>query len=946
MRFQTKTIPRILTASVLLCGIVLRGLGAWWYRNDSNPDYAVVVEMVRHMARGIDWPVFFYGQAYMGSLEPTASVLFAWLGGPSPFMVCLGTAFFGVLLLLAIRRWAADAAGPWAGLLAMAAAIIGPPGYFQYMGSPRGGYALGLLLIVVLLREGCRIAAAETAADREERPCIPARRYARLGLLGGLAFWNFWLVLPALATTGLLLVATLRWRVLRRRVLLPGIGGFLVGSLPFWIYNIAHDWASFAPTSSGSAGLSEVPAIAKALLSTRLPALLDTGRGPLWNGALQISLAALAVTGAAVLAAGRPGRRQRRNRPADWMLPAMAVFSCLFLTAYFLSSFGCMNTPRYLLVFIPLLAVLGGVAPVRLASAARRLLNGGPIRRIAGLGSGALALLLVAGPLACHIASVHTHLRKNVRNGHWRQRTETLATALRERGIRIAVGDYKIWGANWVSDENPVFCSPRLERYRPFALALENAESAAVVENFHGFSNFIEGTGGEVERIPGAGVRVMANARPPRQDAVTLPPSTIGEILENGSMSIGAALTDQMYATIALLVTSPGRDSTAEIILAKPTTLCGLRLWPDKRNTFDRVVVEVPGPDGAWGPLTTPCVDSGFHWYGPTFYWGGPQHHVDLRFPPVETSRLRLRFSSRSREVHVILRELALLGPAPAPPPVDIESVARSLTDIGAKRIYANRWIAARLRPLLPDSVWLSPLPRRDVPGDELASARLVPDTGSIVLSPPETVGPIRRGLDMMNAAIEEVPMGGLTAFVLKRAESERLAAYDGAFFLGCTVVHATPVELAAVRGETPPPEPAMIATYEDGAFGIVDFRVATPSVRPGDTIGIDIEWHFSLRESSPPHYVLQGLHFLRDGKVVFQQDIPFLVELDGVAPDGNMRYVSRFSTAVPEGMTGQVVPAFCLYRRGIRNRRLKPDTELEMSRRRILLPPITIQTP
>ena len=132
----------ILSAAVLVAGIVLRVLGAWWYRNDTNPDYAVVVEMVRHMAAGIDWPVFFYGQAYMGSLEPTASVLFAWAGIPTPFAVCLGTAFFGVLLLVAIRRWAADAAGPWAGVLAMAAAVVGPPAYFQYMASPRGGYAL------------------------------------------------------------------------------------------------------------------------------------------------------------------------------------------------------------------------------------------------------------------------------------------------------------------------------------------------------------------------------------------------------------------------------------------------------------------------------------------------------------------------------------------------------------------------------------------------------------------------------------------------------------------------------------------------------------------------------------------------------------------------------------------------------------------------------------
>ena len=930
----------LLSATVLAAGIAMRVLGAWWYRNDPNPDYAVVVEMVRHMAAGIDWPLFFYGQSYMGSLEPTAGVLFAWLGVPTPFAVCLGTAFFGVLLLVAIRRWAADAGGPWAGVLAMAAAVIGPPAYFQYMGSPRGGYALGLLLIVVILREGCRIAAAESGAGADEGARMPAWRYARLGLLGGLAFWNFWLVLPALATTGILLAASLRLRLFRPRVVWPGLGGFFTGSLPFWAYNATHGWSSFAPANSGSPGLLQVPVIAKLLLTTRLPALLNTGRGPFWNHLLVLSLVVLAAVGIALLTAGR---RARRDRPADWMLPAMGVFSCLFLAAYLFSSFGMMNTPRYLLVFIPPLAVLGGVAPVRLLASARRLHAGGRAARLAAAGAAVLAVVLVALPLASHVASLRCHRAHDRRNHLQRQRAERLATVLRDHGTTTAIVNYKQWGVNWIAEENPVFCCPNLERYRPFAEALEKDENPAVVEDFRGFSDFIAATGAEVTRLPGAGCRVMVDAKAPRQPATVLPHSAISEILENGTTRIGGILGDSFGATAATLVVSPGTDSTIDIKTAVPMELCGIRLWMDRRYTFDLVAVEKQAPDGAWVPLTRPSSDTGFTWYGPVFYWGGPQHHVDLRFAPFETSRLRLRFSTRRPELHILLKELQLLAPAPPPPPVDFEAVARDLVRSGAERVYANRWLAARLRPLLPKDVWLSPLPRRDVPGDAAASALLRPGNGVAVLSPPETVEPIRQGIAMMKAAFDERTVGGLTVFDFGHTASERLSAYRGAYFLGAAVHHVDPRMLAVVRGDPPIPEPPMLATYENGDFGIEDVRISADTVRPGDVLDVEIEWHSAGGMVTPLYSTFLCLHFLQDGKIVFQHDMPFFVEVDNPAQDGHSRYVSRLSVRVPEGVAGEVVPAFCLYRPGIRSRRLKPDTDLPTSQNRILLSPIEV---
>ena len=113
-------------------------------------------------------------------------------------------------------------------------------------------------------------------------------------------------------------------------------------------------------------------------------------------------------------------------------------------------------------------------------------------------------------------------------------------------------------------------------------------------------------------------------------------------------------------------------------------------------------------------------------------------------------------------------------------------------------------------------------------------------------------------------------------------------------------------------------------------------------SVRPGDRLGVEVEWWFADGETTPAH-VSQCLHFLQDGRIAFQLDLPFRVELAGVEDDGRMRYVSRFAVTVPEGVSGTVVPAFGLYRPGVRSRRLAPETERATDRRRILLEPIEI---
>jgi hypothetical protein len=95
--------------------------------------------MAKHMAEGVDYPVFFYGQCYMGSLEPAISALFYKILGHSMFAICLGVLLFALGSLILTYCWGRDIGGPAVGLLALALCVVGPDSFFWFSIAPRGG---------------------------------------------------------------------------------------------------------------------------------------------------------------------------------------------------------------------------------------------------------------------------------------------------------------------------------------------------------------------------------------------------------------------------------------------------------------------------------------------------------------------------------------------------------------------------------------------------------------------------------------------------------------------------------------------------------------------------------------------------------------------------------------------------------------------------------------
>ncbi|MEU5782046.1 hypothetical protein [Micromonospora lupini] len=182
----------------------------------TNSDEATMGLAALHIARGEDFPVWFYGQQYMGPLEAyLAAPVFA-LAGPSLFGLRLPTlALYALFLLLTWRLTLRLTGDRWFGLLVVALLALGADRVVKNQLIAGGGYpemnAAGVALALL---------AVDLAAGR---PGWRLVRWATWGFLAGLLLWVDPLVLPYVAATGAMLVG------FRRREL-RGRAGALLGA--------------------------------------------------------------------------------------------------------------------------------------------------------------------------------------------------------------------------------------------------------------------------------------------------------------------------------------------------------------------------------------------------------------------------------------------------------------------------------------------------------------------------------------------------------------------------------------------------------------------------------------------------------------------------------------------------------------------------------------------
>jgi 4-amino-4-deoxy-L-arabinose transferase-like glycosyltransferase len=320
-----------------------------------HSDEAVVALMARHINEGAR-PVFFYGQAYMGSLD-------AWL-------VAIGFQLFGesvmnvrivqsVLYMLVIAT-GYTAAWQFSGrriVAAVAGLLLAIPAVntVLYTTATLGGYNEILLLGNLIIIFG----------HRAIQPAARWWSWAGLGLAAGVGWWTSGLIVMYAVPVGLMILIV--WLKERRHIrhLLPGLAlalvYFFIGSAPWWIFDFTHDHAALATYLSSQQsgefegiGIPYVPPQQRliGLLVIGLPTLIGM-RFPWSPEYFLLPLGALALL-IYITSIYRLARADNSLEPYARLLVLLMLL--VFVVIFIASTFGADPTGRY---FLPLVLPIG-----------------------------------------------------------------------------------------------------------------------------------------------------------------------------------------------------------------------------------------------------------------------------------------------------------------------------------------------------------------------------------------------------------------------------------------------------------------------------------------------------------------------------------------------------------------------------------------------------------
>ncbi|MEV5768911.1 DUF423 domain-containing protein, partial [Micromonospora sp. NPDC052213] len=234
-RPRTPRRPRLPVLLALLVGLVGVGYRLALLLADAPPtnsDEATMGLAALHIARGEEFPIWFYGQAYMGTLEAYLAAPLVALTGPSVLALRLPTlALYALFLALSWRLTRRLGGDPWFALLVVGFLALGSDRVVKNQLIAGGGYpemnpaGVALALLTVAL-------CADGAGRR-----LP--RWAAWALVSGLMLWADPLLLPYVLGTGTVLVVWRR-RELAGRAGLVVAGALLLGAAPMLVDSLRH----------------------------------------------------------------------------------------------------------------------------------------------------------------------------------------------------------------------------------------------------------------------------------------------------------------------------------------------------------------------------------------------------------------------------------------------------------------------------------------------------------------------------------------------------------------------------------------------------------------------------------------------------------------------------------------------------------------------------------
>jgi hypothetical protein len=707
----------ILGASAGLAGLALRAAGAavepLWF------DETTVGLMGRHVLGG-EFPVFFWGQAFMGAAEAYLHALVFATAGASVAALRLWPVLLSLLHAGLAGLLAARLVGQ--GRVAAVLALLPAPFLLKWSHDARLHYDLVLVLTPLLLLLALEAAGPARASAARTRTLLV------LAAVAGLACWvNLLLgVVAGTVALGLGLALASRRPDLHPLVLLAPVA-LLAGSLPVWLVAAGHGRPPVATVPLAPTGL--LLRHAGDLLARGLPIVAGVP-APILDGpgGTLAAVGAVILFGLAVTATLGPGRADRIGRLLVGLVLAGNIGAVL-LTVH--GGNLATEDPRYLLAVLALW-------PVLLA---------GLVARIGGRREAAAAAATVA-LVGLQLAAVwmeHPALRSRdawaARRGEIRARARAVEDLVATAPGFLYTHDPDL--VTFASGERVVVSHLYLDSSPRLARRVDGAPRVGYL-----------GTGppGLADSLAAAGIRFTRHPTPlgPLWTDFSLDPVTYREVTPEG-WAATASEPDSLPAHAV------DRDAATA--------------WRSRGGRHDRLWLQIDlgraHPIGmvAWLPGSYREVPSGFRletsgdgiaWtsaqevpvYAGPLYWSHAHPmgrvrwgRVEVRFPARAARHLRLthrgddpRHPWSIRELHVYAAEAGA-----APLPGDLAPVLDALRQAGVTRAYADHGLGAALAEAAGGALSVAPANVRvDAIGtvppiDQLPIFRPGPDTALVV---------------------------------------------------------------------------------------------------------------------------------------------------------------------------------------------------------------------
>lgn len=862
--------------ALLLLGIGMRVFGAWATAHSASPDHSVATLMSRHIAEGTGCPVFYYGQPYMGSLEPIIGAAFCLPMGPSGVAVNLGTALCGVLLLFVIYAWGRSAAGPIAGMAALAYAAIGSPSYFQFMSWSYGGYAALVFLSAWMVWLAARI-------RHHTLDGIPVGlwAFALLGAVVGLGWWTSQLIAPAVAVAAVLLIPLLRRPHLIRRVAVSTVA-FLLASGPFWVWNAMHDWATFRHFSAQQAAAGSY---LDGVISVGAEMLFGlTGFGDVsslfspWARGLRF-LIPVAVLLFLFLVARRL-RGEDRERRTPYLVGTLLFLVALPLIAASSSRYSSQLANRYLLPAFPAIAVVIGTVTAWLV---RRLRYG-----LGWLPLGALIVL--------HASSLPVYRE-------WRTADEKVYEPIKSFGDYLDDTDLECvflpyaapgganYSLNFLLDERCTFSVPGGERYSPYARRAELSEDIGVLNNHGDMIAFLETSGGRASYGGVSGFNVHYGFDYPSRSWSEVPPTNWGGAIDSEGRAVLRELADARLDTRWFEPGGENDERWVDVRFKEPVELCGVRMVSYHGREPDRWGVTAFTAAGGATQVVAEIRTTPWFWSGSRPYWRGEAHRVEAQFRRVVADGVRIHVVGDAAEIS----ELQFFSPGPLyHSPWSARSIRSLMIANRWRTIYCSRWMANQIHRMGAGTTSLSLEPSVFGDTEHLLPKRMRLDPSTLFVVRNFDAPLCKRVLAEVGVVMFEHPLDSFVTFSFgDDTWKPEYASVDGLVWRG----YACLLDSAEPREDERTPEIAVNASFENGV-DLLGISVLPRDVPPGETVDVSLFWRCSGSAD------LEGLavfaHFKSAGTMHFQGDHIFEPHVRPLSPGVEETVVETRRVQVP----------------------------------------------